>query len=411
MAMDSPARDVQQPDKQSGGWLSGVRGIDARLIDVAIAVVLTVLALTTVAGRTNASADFRNDDVLGAVLVASQTLPLVLRRVLPFGVFLVINAAVIAHSAIGYEVVQAGTFGSLIAFYGAASMTDTRRGIIAGIIGALSMAGFFATNRGEWDVADIATTSGTWAIAWLAGTFIRLRGEQAEAAGARVASLEIERDARAREAVADERARMARELHDIVGHALNVIVIQAAGARRVFDTRPEVSREALASIESAGREALSDMERMLGVLRATEAGETAGGPQPGLGDLPGLAAHVAEAGIPVEVDIEGERHDIPASVDLSAFRIVQEALTNSLKHSGASRASVKVRYEPDEVEVEVVDNGRGATAQRPERSIGGRGHLGMRERVSLFGGEISVGPVTGGGYRVQARLPFKSVSP
>ena len=411
MAMNSPARDAQQPDKQSAGWLSGVRGIDARLIDVAIAVVLAVLALTTVAGRTIASADFRHDDVLGAVLVAGQTLPLVLRRVLPFGVFLVINAAVVAHSAIGYEVVQAGTFGSLIAFYGAASMTDNRRGIIAGIIGALSMAGFFATNRGEWDVADVATTSGTWAIAWLAGTFIRLRGEQAEAAGARVASLEIERDARAREAVADERARMARELHDIVGHALNVIVIQAAGARRVFDTRPEVAREALASIESAGREALSDMERMLGVLRATEGGEAAGGPQPGLGDLPGLAAHVAEAGIPVEVDIEGERHDIPASVDLSAFRIVQEALTNSLKHSGASRASVKVRYEPDEVEVEVVDNGRGAPAQLPDRSIGGRGHLGMRERVSLFGGEISVGPVTGGGYRVQARLPFKSVSP
>jgi signal transduction histidine kinase len=222
-----------------------------------------------------------------------------------------------------------------------------------------------------------------------------------------VVSLELENEVRAQEAVADERARMARELHDIVGHALNVIVIQASGAQRVFETKPEVPREALASIESAGREALVDMERMLGVLRAAEGHEGGSAPQPGLEQLDALAAHISEAGIPVQVMVEGDRGEVPASVDLSAYRIVQESLTNCLKHSEASRATVTVRYGPEDLEVEVVDNGRGSTNRR--NAGGGRGQLGMRERVALFGGEISFGPAaTGGGYRVHARLPFKS---
>jgi signal transduction histidine kinase len=229
-----------------------------------------------------------------------------------------------------------------------------------------------------------------------------------EAVGARATRLELERDMLAREAVADERARMARELHDIVGHALNVIVIQASGAQRAFDVKPEVPREALASIESTGRDALVEMERMLGVLGATNAPEAASGPQPGLAQLDGLAAHVSQAGIPVNLVIEGSRPEIPASVELSAYRIVQESLTNCLKHSGASHATVTVRYRPGDLEVEVVDDGRGSPKGRAGDK-GGRGHVGMRERVALFGGEISVGPTpSGGGYRVRARLPFKS---
>jgi signal transduction histidine kinase len=208
--------------------------------------------------------------------------------------------------------------------------------------------------------------------------------------------------------VVDERARMARELHDIIGHALNVIVIQASGAQRVFDARPDVPREALASIESAGREALFDMERMLGVLRPAGGNEGALGPKPGLAQLDGLAAHISEAGIPVDVIVEGERLDLPASLELSAYRIVQESLTNCLKHSGAARATVTVRYRPEELEIEVVDNGRGSWDRRDGVTLGGRGHLGMQERVALFGGEISMGPISSThGYRVRARLPFK----
>jgi signal transduction histidine kinase len=385
-----------------------LRKVDPRAIDVSIALVLTVAGLAIVIARPD-SDGFRGDDALGAALVLGQTLPIALRGVAPLGVFAVINTALVAHSAIGYEVVQAGTFGSLISVFSVAALTDYRRALLAAAGTAVAIAAFFATNRGDFDLQDVAATSGTWVVAWLAGTFVRVRGEQVEVAGARAARLELERDELAREAVADERARLARELHDIVGHALNLIVIQAGGARRVFDTRPEAARDALAAIENTGREALFHMERMLGILRATAANVDASGPHPGIDQLESLAAHVSEAGIAVEVKVEGPRQELPASVDLSAYRIVQESLTNCLKHSGASKARVTVRYGQDEVEVEVVDNGRGSAQHEEDVPSGGRGHLGMRERVALFGGDLSIGPVSpGNGYRVWARLPFKS---
>jgi signal transduction histidine kinase len=152
------------------------------------------------------------------------------------------------------------------------------------------------------------------------------------------------------------------------------------------------------------------MERMLGVLSGSGTHAGASSPQPGLAQLDGLAEHVTRGGIPVDVVVEGERPEIPTSVDLSAFRIVQESLTNCLKHSGASRATVTVRYRPQDLEVEVVDNGRGSLESGGRVNGGGRGQLGMRERVALFGGEISIGPGSpAGGYSVRARLPFKSI--
>jgi signal transduction histidine kinase len=387
-----------------------VRDADMRTVDILVAIGLSIAGLAVVVGRPSDDPAFRSEDVLGGALVLMQTLPLAFRRNAPLGVLVVNSVALVSHSALGYEVVQAGTVSSLVAVYGVAALTDTRRSLIGLAITAAAVAGFYATNRGDWNAVDIAATSATWAMAWLFGTFVRLRGEQAEAAGARVASLELEQEARAREAVADERARMARELHDIVGHALNLIVIQSGGAQRVIETKPEVAREALGSIEATGREALVDMERMLGVLRPAEDGATQPGPQPDISQLDALAAHVSDAGIPVEVEVEGERRDVPASVELSIYRIVQEALTNSLKHSGASRATVTLRYEPDVVEVEVLDNGRGVTEKRDSSYRGGRGQVGMRERVALFGGEIDMGPVAVGGYRVWARLPTGGAS-
>jgi signal transduction histidine kinase len=253
-----------------GGFTRLVRDLDPRLIDVLISLVLSSVAVAIVLGRPAEGNDFRNDDVLGVALLLGQTLPLALRRASPLGVLGAIVVALVAHSAIGYEVVEAGTFSSLIAVYGAASLTDSRGRVLAAAITAAAIAGFFATNRGDWSLLDVAATSATWAMGWLLGTFVAIRGEQAEAAGARVASLELEQEARAREAVADERARVARELHDIIGHALNLIVIQASGAQRVFDMKPDIPRDALASIESTGREALEDMERMLGVLSGTD---------------------------------------------------------------------------------------------------------------------------------------------
>lgn len=393
----------------SGGFSRLIRNAEPRVVDAALAAALAVAGIVITLGRSSESGDFRSPDFAGAVLVAAQSVPLAYRRSAPLAVLTLISAALVAHSAFGYEVVQTGTVSSLIALYSAATLTQGRKALLAGGITAAAIAGFYLTNRGEWSPVDIAATSATWALAWLFGTFVRIRGEQAEAAGAKVVSLELEQEVRAREAVADERARMARELHDIVGHALNLIVIQAAGAQRVFDTRPELPKEALASIESTGREALVEMARMLGVLSPSPGEGALQEPQPGLGQLPGLAAHVSEAGIPVDLRIEGERPDVPASVDLSAYRIAQESLTNCLKHSGASRAAVTVRYRPDELEIEVVDNGSGQSPERAAR--GGRGHAGMRERVAVFGGEFSCGPLPAGGYRVWALLPYRGPAP
>jgi signal transduction histidine kinase len=381
--------------------------LDPRVLDSIVALALSVAALAIMAGRSTDSS-FRADDALGVVLALGQTVPLAVRRVSPLGALTAISIALVAHSALGFQVIQAGTFGSLVSVYGAASLCDRRGGLLALGITAAAIVGFYATNREDWGTGDILAVSATWAMAWLLGQFVRIRGQQAEAAGARVVSLELEQEARAREAVADERARMARELHDIVGHALNIMVIQASGAQRVLDERPDAARTAVASIESTGRAALLDMERMLGVLRSPSS-EGDPEPQPGLSQLPALAAQVSEAGIPVEVVIKDDNAaEIPASVDLSAYRIIQEALTNCLKHSYATHAIVTVAYGAQEVEVEILDNGRGV---KSGAISGGRGHVGMQERVALFGGELHFGVAPGGsGYLVRAKLPFK-VSP
>jgi signal transduction histidine kinase len=227
----------------------------------------------------------------------------------------------------------------------------------------------------------------------------------------RATLLEREREVRAREAVAEERARIARELHDMVGHALSLIVIQSGGAQRVLQSRPELVGDTLASIEATGRQAPADMERMLGMLRTTEVSDATLSPQAGLSDVGVLAAHVSEAGLPVKVAVEGSPVPLPASVDLTAYRIIQEALTNALKHAGPAEACVNIRYGPDSLELVIVDDGRGASGDGGDHHQGGgRGLIGMKERVALFGGELDAGPRPEGGFRVHARLPLKGGS-
>ena len=220
--------------------------------------------------------------------------------------------------------------------------------------------------------------------------------------------LEREREVRAREAVAEERATIARELHDVIGHALNLVVIQAGGAQRVLESKPQLARESLASIELAGRQALTDMERMLGILHATEGADDRLSPQPGLDQVEGLAARVSEAGLTVELTVDGVPRTLPSSIDLSAYRIIQESLTNSLKHAGAANAFVAIHYGSDRLDLEITDDGRGDSRQSAKGEEGGRGLIGMKERVALYGGELSVGPRPEGGFRVRARLPLGS---
>ena len=215
--------------------------------------------------------------------------------------------------------------------------------------------------------------------------------------------LESQRDEQARAAVAEERQRIARELHDVVAHAISVVVLQSRGGRRVVGTEPERAREAFSAIERTSAEALSEMRRLLGLLRADEDQPML--PQPTLARLDALAEDLRASGLPVEVVVEGEPGDLPPGVDVSAYRIVQEALTNALKHAGPARARVRVAHEPGAVTIEVVDDGEGA-AEAPRAPGSGHGLVGIRERVAIVGGRVEAGPRPSGGYAVSARLPY-----
>jgi signal transduction histidine kinase len=240
-----------------------------------------------------------------------------------------------------------------------------------------------------------------FAIAWAAGFALHMRGEQAEAAEVRATQAEREREAASRVAVAEERARIARELHDIVAHAVSVMVLQVGAVRHKLPDERAADRDALRGVERAGRTALTEMRRLLAAMRRN--GEDVEfTPQPGLDGLDSLLEEIGRAGLPVELHVDGEPFPLPRGIDLSAYRIVQEGLTNTLKHARASDVDVTVRYRPDELEIEVRDNGQGSAT-----SDGlGHGLVGIHERVKLYGGEMSAGTATGGGFVLSTRLPI-----
>jgi signal transduction histidine kinase len=256
---------------------------------------------------------------------------------------------------------------------------------LAGLL-AVTAVNFFLASAG-----DTAFTMGVGIGVWALGEAARTR---------RVAI----REASLR-AVSEEQSRIARELHDVIAHSVSVIVVQASAADDVFDERPDQARAALRSIEHAGREALAELRRLLGVVRP-EPDVDPDAPQPGLNRLEELAEPLRTGGLDVVIRKEGVPAQLPAGVELSAYRIVQEALTNTLRHAGARRAAVTIRYEGDGVELEVRDDGRGTTAG--DGPGGGHGLVGMRERAALLGGSFEAGPLDRGGYRVLARLPIET---
>jgi signal transduction histidine kinase len=240
--------------------------------------------------------------------------------------------------------------------------------------------------------------------AWLAGRLVQKRQLYAQAFAERASMLERERDVNARVAAAEERVRLARELHDAVGHSVSIMVVQAGAERLALGEERPATREALLAIERTGREALAEMSRLLGLLRK-EGERLALAPRPSLGQVEDLVATVRNAGVPVELRVDGERRALPPSVDVSAYRVVQEALTNVVKHAGPAHASVAVRYGREAVEVEVTDDG----SQSVNGKAPGYGLAGMKERVELHGGTLEAGKRTEGGFRVKARLPFGAV--
>ena len=239
-------------------------------------------------------------------------------------------------------------------------------------------------------------------VAWVAGYALRERAEQAEAAEERAAQAERNREAAARIAVAEERSRIARELHDIVAHAVSVMVLQVGAVRHKLPDAMAADRDALRGVERAGRTALAEMRRLLAAMRR-EGDEAELLPQPGLDGLDSLLDEIGRAGLPVQLHVDGEPFPLPRGVELSAYRIVQEGLTNALKHAHASDADVTVCYRPNELEIEVRDNGRGSA------TTDGLGHglIGVRERVKIYGGKMSAGTATnGGGFVLSTRLPL-----
>jgi signal transduction histidine kinase len=243
-------------------------------------------------------------------------------------------------------------------------------------------------------------------IAWAAGFALRERARQAEAAETRAMRAEREREAAARVAVAEERARIARELHDVVAHAVSVMVLQVGAVRHKLPAAFVEDREALSGVERAGRTALTEMRRLLSAMRR-DGEEVEFTPQPGLDGLEALLDEVGRAGLPVVLHLDGRPVPLPRGVDLSAYRIVQEGLTNALKHARASDADVTVRYRPEELEIEVRDNGLGSAT-----SDGlGHGLVGIRERVKIYGGEMAAGTATEGGFVLTTRLPFSAPAP
>jgi signal transduction histidine kinase len=241
-----------------------------------------------------------------------------------------------------------------------------------------------------------------FAISWVAGFALRERAERAEAAEVRAAEAELGRDAAARIAVAEERVRIARELHDVVAHAVSVMVLQVGAVRHKLPDARSEDRDALRSVEHAGRTALAEMRGLLAAMRR-DGDEAEFAPQPGLDGLDSLLEEIGRAGLPVQLHVDGDPVALPRGIDLSAYRIVQEGLTNALKHARASKAEVTVCYRPDELRIDVCDNGEGGS------TTNGLGHglVGVHERVKIYGGEMSAGAANGSGFILSTRFPIR----
>ncbi len=340
----------------------------------------------------------------GAVFLLAATVPLAWRRSAPLVVVVTISAALLAGGLLfdGYQASFQGFLASIVALYTVAAYGERRERITGAAAVAVSLAGFQLAEllRGN----DVAEMPGIWLPYLIAFALGRVRGWQlgeSKDLRRRAEQLERERDEKARLAVAEERARIARELHDIIAHAISVMIVQARVGRRRLDGETAPPRESFDTIEDTGRQALSEMRRLVGLLRSQEQ-QAALDAHPGLAQLDQLVAQISAAGLPVELSLKGEPRELPPGIDLSSYRIVQEALTNALKHAGPATAQVIISYRDDEIDIKVTDTGAGSG----DGGGGGHGLAGMHERVSLYGGQIEAGHQPGAGFTVRARLPL-----
>ncbi|HZT15864.1 MAG TPA: histidine kinase [Gaiellaceae bacterium] len=366
-----------------------------RRVDAAVAALALAVGLAGL-GVGGGHAHYRAVDAGAVLLAIAITAPLAWRRLRPAWVLVVSGTAELGNVLAGYRPGLAWIAVVFAVYSLAAERGRTLLwplGIWAAEVGAMAAAAPHPDD--PWYPGGVIAAS---ALAWIRGDWGWSRRREEERA----------RSERARAAVAEERARIARELHDVVAHALGVIVMQAGGAGELPELDEERARRALATIERTGRQAFAEMRRLVGVLRESGADPELA-PVPTLAGLPALVEEMNQAGLDVTLAIEGAPPEGSEGVELSAYRIVQEALTNSLKHAGRTRACVRLSWSAESLQVAVTDEGpvddeRTATGAAPDS--GGHGLVGMRERVALYGGELAAGPVAGGGFSVVARLPL-----
>ena len=392
--------------------------IPAGVLDAAIAAGVALLGVISALS----SGSNGGHAAAAAVVLAAMGLILAVRRRFP-GTVLAITAALVAVLAVLGALVEGAFVAVLVACYSAAVYGDRRVARVLMVAAPATLLGLglpAAFGAGRWAGAHFLVRILLAAAgAWLVGLVIRrqfaARAEHIAALAERADLIAAQQEERARRATLAERLRIARELHDIVAHHLSVVVIQAQGAQRAAGTDLDRAKSAMADVEQTGRTALEEMRRLLGLLRTGEPGEAADGAQAapdaawtpplGLADVDELAEDMRVAGLPVTVVRRGEPREVPEDVGLTVYRIVQESLTNVLKHAGPAAVTVELDFAAD-LNVTVTDDGRGASAALAAIPGAGRGTAGMRERVAALGGQLSTGPQPGGGYRVHATIPL-----
>jgi signal transduction histidine kinase len=352
-----------------------------------------------------------------ATAASLAPLPLLLRRRFPFAapalVFAALAAASLADRGAAGEgefLTPLSAFSLALAFWFAGAQDDGEQAVACSAVGLASLAVVAGSAGKSFSLVDENSDLSTIALLLLGGGLslaafaLRQRAEHAARLERRATRIEHEREERTRAAVEAERARIARDLHDVIAHSVSVMTARAEEARLLVGEAPERAREPLVSVEETGREALAELRRLLGILRMDD-GEATLVPQPGMADLSALLVQMRQAGLTVELHVEGGPEDLPPGIDLAAYRIVQEALANALEHAGRAQARVTVRYGRDALELEIADDGpRG----RDNGGIRG-GLVAVQERVTVYGGELEAGPRTGGGYAVRAHLPLVPV--
>jgi signal transduction histidine kinase len=370
-----------------------LRRLDRRWIDRGIA------ALLLTAGVVELFARVGSPEPSSVAIVVVGYLTLLWRRSRPVPAGAVMMSLWVLFNLAGDDVqsIQMPLIGTLFAGYAMGAYTDGRESRIAPLVIFVGVLAIAAT----WEdqvFTDFVFPTAFVLIAWLAGRGVRTRMRLTEELHAAAVRAQEEHEQDVARAAADERRRIAREMHDVVAHSVSVMVVQAGGARRILERDPARAVEAAAHIEDVGRAALTEMRRLLGVMHHGEER----GPQPSLRRLDSLVERTRAAGLPVSLTVEGEPRSLPAGMDLAAYRVVQEALTNAIKHAGAAPTEVTVRWQPEHLELEIVDTGGRAA----NGSGGGHGLVGMEERVRLYDGELRAGRRAGGGFEVLARLPL-----